>query len=449
MSLAPSGVAPTPRAHTPQARSRAGALVTVLGIALIARMTLSAAPPGPPAPRWCLVCGPQGVQDTVLNVLLFLPLGVGLGLLRIGARRGVALAFALSAAVELLQLRLVTGRDTSIGDLLANTGGAGVGVTLSRAWRAWLVPTPSAGRRLAAAALGAWLALLAFTGWALLPSIPAADVYYGQWARPFTHYARFPGRVLAASLDGIAIPDDRIAPDEPLRAALSSSEAALRARVVDGGATPPGSVAPIVGIAHPRQFHVLTLDQQERDLLFRVRLRAADARLRTPAARLADVFGADAPGGSRRGDTLALIALARRDRLRLASRVDHPAPGRARSAELPLSAALGWSLLWPFEVVSVAAARALSAIWLASLALPVTYWSRRADGGRSAGTRSVSGAPRVGAWSVLAAVGLAAGLLVGPIVWRVAAAHWLEWAGAAAGAALGWWLGGLGTARRA
>jgi glycopeptide antibiotics resistance protein len=61
------------------------------------------------------------------NVLLFVPVGVVLGLrgLRLGATAAVGLA--LSAGVELTQLLLVSGRTTSVDDLLLNTLGVVLG----------------------------------------------------------------------------------------------------------------------------------------------------------------------------------------------------------------------------------------------------------------------------------------------------------------------------------
>jgi glycopeptide antibiotics resistance protein len=64
------------------------------------------------------------------NVLLFVPLGVVFALrgFRLGAAAGLGLA--LSAAVELTQLLVVSGRTTSVDDLLLNTLGVVLGHTL-------------------------------------------------------------------------------------------------------------------------------------------------------------------------------------------------------------------------------------------------------------------------------------------------------------------------------
>lgn len=68
------------------------------------------------------------------NVLLFVPLGAVLGLrgFRLGATAAIGLG--LSAVVELTQLVLVSGRTTSVDDLLLNTLGAVVGALLVARW---------------------------------------------------------------------------------------------------------------------------------------------------------------------------------------------------------------------------------------------------------------------------------------------------------------------------
>jgi glycopeptide antibiotics resistance protein len=66
------------------------------------------------------------------NILLFVPFGAVLGLLGSRIGKTAVIAFALSAAVESAQL-LVSGRTTSVDDLLLNTLGAVLGhAVLSR-----------------------------------------------------------------------------------------------------------------------------------------------------------------------------------------------------------------------------------------------------------------------------------------------------------------------------
>ena len=409
-------------------RERAGVAIAILGAVLIARMTLEPTGAGPGLPRWCLVCGEQGLQDVVLNLVLFVPLGAGLGLTRLRASRGVAIALAITLAVELLQVRVVAGRDASLSDLLTNTAGGAIGIALARTRRVLLAPTKRTAGRLATAALGAWLGLLTFTGWAFQPSIPPATAYYGQWARGFPGFARFPGRVLAATLDGAEVPDNHIPQSSRVREMLLGVRPALRATVIGGGVLRPGRTAPIVSIAHPDQFVVVTLEQEGRDVLFRLRTRAADARLRMPGARARGVFGGAAGRPTRPGDTLRVVGMARPGRLRVDVSTLDGSPVAA--GELRLSPGLGWSLLWPFASPSVVMLAVISAGWLAALAAPVAFWTRRAAG--AATTRG----------GLLLAAVLGGGLVLPSLLWPIPLADAAQWLGCTAGAIGGWWLGG-------
>ena len=65
------------------------------------------------------------------NLLLFAPLGGVLCLRNWGWAQAVATAFALSVAIELVQL-VVPGRTTSVDDVIFNTLGGAVGWVLAR-----------------------------------------------------------------------------------------------------------------------------------------------------------------------------------------------------------------------------------------------------------------------------------------------------------------------------
>jgi glycopeptide antibiotics resistance protein len=70
--------------------------------------------------------GSQLLGD-VLNILLFVPLGAALRLRGLSLVSAVLAALALSAGVELAQAIVVSGRTTSVDDLLLNTLGAALG----------------------------------------------------------------------------------------------------------------------------------------------------------------------------------------------------------------------------------------------------------------------------------------------------------------------------------
>jgi glycopeptide antibiotics resistance protein len=80
--------------------------------------------------------GPDiGLQvGTAANVLLFLPFGAALRLRGYGIGTTAVLGLLVSAAVEGAQLLFISGRTTSVDDLLLNTTGAVLGNALASRW---------------------------------------------------------------------------------------------------------------------------------------------------------------------------------------------------------------------------------------------------------------------------------------------------------------------------
>ena len=71
--------------------------------------------------------------EAAANVLLFMPFGAALYMRGFSIGRTALYGFVLSAAVEAAQLLLISGRTTSLDDVLLNTLGAVLGqVLLSR-----------------------------------------------------------------------------------------------------------------------------------------------------------------------------------------------------------------------------------------------------------------------------------------------------------------------------
>lgn len=86
------------------------------------------------SPRWDLrlTRAPRDLVEAFLNVVLFLPFGVSLRWLGVNLYWAVALGFALSLGVEVLQRTVIPGREAELQDLIANTIGALVGWLLGR-----------------------------------------------------------------------------------------------------------------------------------------------------------------------------------------------------------------------------------------------------------------------------------------------------------------------------
>jgi glycopeptide antibiotics resistance protein len=79
---------------------------------------------------WKLAHSPRAIFESVLNVLLFVPLGAALAILRLSLPRAALLGLLASTAIELLQLYVVPGRFAQLQDILANTLGAAAGALL-------------------------------------------------------------------------------------------------------------------------------------------------------------------------------------------------------------------------------------------------------------------------------------------------------------------------------
>jgi len=304
-------------------RRRAGLALTAAALVVIAVATLVPQPSEAPfvaqTPIWCLVCGQFGTLDVLLNVALFAPLGAGLLWLDLPWRRVVLIGGALSLAIETTQYFAIAGRDASLGDLLTNSAGTGLGALLAARWRLALFPSPRQAAALSAAAATAWLAQVGVSGAAMLPALPQS-VYWGQRAPDLPQFERFRGELLDASVGDAPFPNLRMRNSAEIRERLLHAEALS---VVAAPAEPTRALAPIVSIFDGDQREIVLVGQWREDLVFRIRSRAFDLRLRPPAVRLSAVFR-----GSGR-DTLRLSGALEGRRFVLHASGPH-AHGRAR-----------------------------------------------------------------------------------------------------------------------
>lgn len=120
---------------------------------------------------FCLACDFRWLADGVLNVGLFLPLGLALGWRARSFWKVVAAGALLSTAIELFQL-VVPGRDPELRDILSNTAGVLVGAALVYRPRAWLLPSARRAAWLAGAAAASIFSLIAWTAFLLAPNRP-------------------------------------------------------------------------------------------------------------------------------------------------------------------------------------------------------------------------------------------------------------------------------------
>jgi hypothetical protein len=354
-------------------------------------------------PPWCLVCGDLGLVDVLLNVALFTPFGAALAWSGRSFRRVAALALALSFAVELLQI-VLPGRDPSASDLLTNTLGGLLGAAAARHAVTLVRPAPGVAAGFAAAWAALWLGQTALTAAALQPSLPPSW-YWGQLAPDLEQFEQFTGRVDDAAIGRYPIRIGRLAASADIRQSLLAGDSIA-------GSTTPGErtseLAPVVSIFDGEQREIVLLGRWGDDLVYRLRTRAFDLRLRPPAVRL--------PGAFAGADTL----------LRVRGRFD-PAEGSfavalssansAQQRSVALDAQWGWSLLLPFPYAHGSRSGWLTAIWVAAWMVPLGYWSAAA---------------RLAALPV-AAVVVIVGLTVIPLAAGLAPAGSGDWVGALTG----------------
>ncbi|MCH7935084.1 MAG: VanZ family protein, partial [Gemmatimonadetes bacterium] len=222
----------------------------------------------------CLICGQRGAADGILNVLLFVPLGIALMAATGNARRVVVLAMTLSIGIEILQ-GMIPGRYPTLGDVVYNTVGGATGITLAMSAKRLLQPSRRMAGFLTVGAGTASAAIL-FAGGVLMAPSFLSTVYYGQWTADLHYMEAYEGQVLEASLGSMFLGSERTS-DPELAVELLRSGAPLNARAVAGPAPP--ALAPIVSIFDESEREILVLGADASDLVLRVRYRANDLRL--------------------------------------------------------------------------------------------------------------------------------------------------------------------------
>ena len=368
----------------------------------------------------CILCGELGGVDFVLNVLLFVPLGV---VLLPFARRvlpATLLGLATSTFIEALQLHIVAGRDAALGDVIANTIGAALG--------AWLCANASA--LWAPAAKHRWTrplawgftvaATLGLSAYAVVPRFRGESI--AVQFQPVRHgYATFEGTLLRMSVAGVPV-----RPAMWLRKAehpdIFSHAAPSVSAVLQAGPS-VANIAPIARLSSP-SVEGFMIARRGNDLVYRFLSGARNLRLRAPLYVLPGAFAE--PAGTATPDSLSAVV----DRGTVHLDVCH-ADGRCTSGLSAVSVDRGWMLFAPWDIASGRVIATLSALWMGALFLPLGYWSHdlsRRGAAALAGAVLVSGAallPQLAgahvappaAWTA-ALCGIAAGLMAAGIAER-------------------------------
>jgi len=329
-------------------------LAVILGVTLVPLEATD----GPP-PILCVLCGDGALADGVLNAALFLPLGAALSVAGWRPWRTIALGALLSCGVETAQF-VIPGRDPSLSDVLFNTLGTALGVALAHSAPAVWRPTPRRANVLSiAGALGA-ASVITLTGVLLTPSFPE-DVYYGGWTPRFGHLEWYGGRVLQASVDGLAIPDGVLASSSQVRQQLLA-DAAIHV-VARAGPRPQG-VAPLFTIQDQHQREILLLGVDGDDVVFRYRTRAVAWGLIGPEIR-----AWNAVRGIAWRKPLAVIVHAEGN----GHCVDVNA---TEHCGLGYTIGTGWALVLSNQPVPLRLRPILNVIWLVGLFFPIGLWAR-------------------------------------------------------------------------
>jgi glycopeptide antibiotics resistance protein len=307
----------------------------------------------------CLVCGERGLADGLLNILLFVPLGVALSWRGASTTASLAAALCLSCSIELSQY-FIPGRHANLGDVLFNTAGGGVGLLAVHFGARCTRPDPQTAVRLSVGAATTAVAVFSITGLAFEPSFPSTT-FFGQWTPNLGNMEWYRGRVLRAELGPIEVPPWQL-PSAERFSTLLLSGTPLSIQALAG--LPVRALAPLVSVYEIRRREILLIGPDRDDLVLRYRTRAAALRLDQPDYRINRALHGLAPG-----DTME-IQLRRSGGAFVMSVND----GSAQRMGPTLGS--GWALLIYPEALPHWARRSLNPIWIALWFLPLGFYFR-------------------------------------------------------------------------
>jgi hypothetical protein len=276
---------------------------------------------------FCLGCGWRWLSDGLLNIGLFVPLGVAAGWHARSFWRVLLAGALLSTLIELTQT-IVPGRDPQLADIIFNTIGAACGAIIGYRPRAWLVPSTRAAVRFLIGAIVVIALVIAGTAALLAPDIPVGSS--GQLATI---------------------------------AALAKGEARFRFNAPP--VAPPITLTPLTYLYDSTYTEWLAVGRVGNDAVVRYRSRARLFGLDQPDYVAKSAFGVAAPGDS------LLVDLWRESRhwcIRAGARQDcrvGPTVGR------------GWSVLLYPDAIGQRWGSLIDACWAAALLIPLGFWTRR------------------------------------------------------------------------
>ncbi|MFN8574007.1 MAG: VanZ family protein [Gemmatimonadaceae bacterium] len=413
--------------------------MTVASVAVIGRLTLTPAEPTAGLGPWCLFCGDLGGTDFVLNVLLFVPLGVALGLW--GVRRWwlYVVPLLLSLTIELLQWTVVPGRDAALGDVVANSVGGALGLMALVRWEELLLPNTRLARRLAALGSLLVITVLGAAGRLLQPEVPFL-VHWVQWLPKKNGYDTFAGQLDSLQVNGVPL-EAFAAVDPVFTPDVAAADRNDVRAVVRPRAQVPGHIALIARLAAPMDERFM-IGRWGSDFVYRVRMRATSLGFRAPVGALPLAFGeTDAASGDEAlTSAMELEASLQRTGLYLHTR----GPSEEHERFVTLSPAVAWAFVMPRDVPLGAQYQWWNAAFLCLLSLAPMYWLALSAAPRAQRERTVQGRFKT---TVILAFFLSA-LASVHILFGGAPFTAVEWTGVAAAGVIGQVTGWLGSAVR-
>ncbi len=376
-------------------------LLTLWAVAVVALTALPGSGADPlPAEFACLVCGQRGGSDAVLNLLLFLPLGVLLAREGVGAGRAIAFGALFSLAIECAQT-VIPGRDPALSDLLFNSAGTAAGWVLAASAKHWLAPRDATASHLSLAAALGVASVIGGTAVLLSPK-PLRPPYHTEWAERPSTLEWYRARVLRVTLGDVSLPSGSV-PDSIRVGSRLLAGQRLRVEALAGPPVP--DFGPLLAIGAGQGGLLVGPDRD--DLVVRYEMPAASLRLDRPQLRYPDAFR-----GVGSGEPLVV-------EVRLLGAGAEMATGAHPPRRVLFTPASGWLLLLASQVGDLRLYPAISAAWAALLLLPLGYWMR----------------PR--AESAIAAAAVAAAAVLSVVAGPLHPPGAVEWMGAGAGLALG------------
>jgi hypothetical protein len=389
--------------------NRVGCGLAIAGGMAIAAATLFPTPGSPRVPHFCLVCGPLGGVDAVLNVLLFIPLGLGLGIRKTRLTTALLLVVLTTAFVELLQLEVIVGRAATLGDLVMNTAGGLLGYTVGGRWKSLVFPEERGRRWLLATAAFFFAAMMTFTGFSLQSS-PTRGFLFGHLTRGYGVEKPYPGSVRSATIGECAV-TNRTADSSCIYDALIRGDS-VSVEIGTRGTSP--TAAAILRVVDGAQNEIVSLGGDRDRAIFHARTRGA--AMGFPAYRFAldSVFTLAAPSEVHLAGAFAPSG----------ATIRSSSSGRSRRLDARLGPSSGWRLFIPLRYYDDGSpvTDTIGAVWLALLLVPAGFWISRSTMSALLLVPAVSGA-----------------LLICPLLFRTAPPSILEFLACAAGIGIGAW----------